>query len=105
MQGFAHNDVIKLKITRVTGPLWVETIGGRLISLTNTNDAMFWCFLWSPSEQTAEQTIEAQGIWDPSRLLWHYCNATKLTYELEIKTWTYGMWGKILLITYVMDAH
>ena len=51
-------------IFRVTGPLWVEFTGHGWIPLTKASDAELWCFLWSAPEQTFEQTIETQVIWD-----------------------------------------
>ena len=51
---------------RVTGPLilWGEFTGHWWIPLTKASDAERWCFLWSASEQTVEQTIEKLAIWD-----------------------------------------
>ena len=48
-----HDDVIKWKHFRLTGPLWGEFTGDRWIPLTKANDAGLWSFLWSASEQTA----------------------------------------------------
>ena len=45
-------------IFRVTGPLREEFTGHRWISLTKAND-----------EQTAEQTIETQVMWDAISLI------------------------------------
>ena len=42
----AHDDVIKWKHFRVTGPLCGEFTGHRWIPLTKTSDAEVWCFLW-----------------------------------------------------------
>ena len=42
---------------RVIRPLWGESTGHRWIPLTMASDAKLWCFLWSASEQTTEQTI------------------------------------------------
>ena len=55
-------------IVRVTGPLWGESTGHRLIPLTKASDAELWCFLWSAPQQTVRQIIEAPVIW----LLRHY---------------------------------
>ena len=56
--------VIKWKLFRVTGPLCGEFTGHRWIPLTKAGDAELWCFLWSATEQTLEQTIERLVIWD-----------------------------------------
>ena len=53
----------------VTGPLWGESTGHRLIPLTKVSDADRWCFLWSAPEQTVEQTIETPVIWDAIALI------------------------------------
>ena len=45
-----HDDVIKWKHFRVTGPLCGEFTGRRWISLTKASDAELWCFLWSAPE-------------------------------------------------------
>ena len=54
---------------RVTGPLWGESTGHRWIPFTKASDAVLWCFLWSVSEQTVEQTIETLVIWDAIALI------------------------------------
>ena len=51
-------------IFRVIGPLWGEFTAHRWIPLTKASDAELWCFLWSGTEQTAEQTIETPVNWD-----------------------------------------
>ena len=45
-----HDDVIKWKVFRVTGPLCGEFTGPRWIPRTKASDAELWCFLWSASE-------------------------------------------------------
>ena len=45
-----HDDVIKWKYFRVTGPLCGEFTGRRWIPLTKVSDALLWCFLWSVPE-------------------------------------------------------
>ena len=42
-----HDDVIKWKYFRVTGPLCGEFTGQRWIPLTKASDADLWCFLWT----------------------------------------------------------
>ena len=59
---YLHDDVIKWKHFRVTGPLWGQC--HRQIPPTKASDAELWCFLWSPPEQTVEQTTETLVIWD-----------------------------------------
>ena len=56
-------------IFRVSGPLCGEFTGDRWIPLTKASDAKLWCFLWSTPEQTVEQTIEMQVIWDAIALI------------------------------------
>ena len=51
-------------IFRVTCLLWGESIDGRWIPLTKDSDAELWYYLWFAPEQTVEQTIEMQVIWD-----------------------------------------
>ena len=41
---------------------------------TKASDAELWCFLWSTSEPTDEQTMETPVIWDAMPLLWRHCN-------------------------------
>ena len=65
----AHYDVIEWKIFRVTGPLWGESIGHRWIPLTKASDAELWCFRWTATDQTAEQTIKTPVIWDAIALI------------------------------------
>ena len=43
--------------------------GHRRIPLTNASDAKLWYLLWSMPEQTVEQTIETQAIWDAIALI------------------------------------
>ena len=64
-----HDDVIKWKHFRVTGPLWGESADHLWIPLTKASDAELWYFLWSAPEQTAEQTIEMSEIWDVIALI------------------------------------
>ena len=53
-----HDDVIKWKYFRVTGPLRGESTGHRWNPLTKASDAEPWRFLWSAHEHTFEQRIE-----------------------------------------------
>ena len=53
----------------VTGPLWGESTGHRWLPLTKASDAELRYFLWSVPEQTVEQTIETQVIWDAIALI------------------------------------
>ena len=64
-----HDDIIKWKKIRVTGPLWGESTGYRWMPLTKASDAELWCFLWSAPEQTVERTIETLVIWDAIALI------------------------------------
>ena len=61
--GEMHNDVIKLKHFRVTGPLWRESTGQWWIPLSKASDVELCSFLWSAPEQTGEQTLEMLVIW------------------------------------------
>ena len=56
------DNVIKWNMFRVTCPLRGESTGHRWIPLTKASEAELWCFLWSASEQTAEQTIKTSVI-------------------------------------------
>ena len=47
-------------IFRVIGPFW----GPWWNPLTKTSDAELWCSLWSAPEQTVQQTLKTQVIWD-----------------------------------------
>ena len=58
------------KIFGVTGLLCGEFTCHR----TKASDAELWCFLWSTSEPTDEQTIETQVIWDAIALIMGHCN-------------------------------
>ena len=64
----------KGNIFRVTGPLWGESTGDWLITLTKASDVELWCFLWSAPEQTVEQTFEMPVIWDASHPVWCLCD-------------------------------
>ena len=68
----AHDDVIKKKHFRVTGPLCGEFIGHWWIPLTRASDAVLWCFLWSAKRLSKQ----SWGWWfeTPSRSLWRHCN-------------------------------
>ena len=46
-----------------------ESTGHRWIPLIKASEAELWCFLWSVSEQTVEQTIETPVIWDAIELI------------------------------------
>ena len=70
-------------IFRVTGPLRGEFTGHRWIPLTKVSDAELWCFLWSPPEQTVEQTIGRLMM--PSRPLWRDGNGKTQLYLSLLK--------------------
>ena len=53
----------------ITDPLWWESTGHWWIPITNAGDTELWCFLLSVPEQTVEQTIETQVIWDATVLI------------------------------------
>ena len=55
-------------IFRITGPLWEESTRHRWIPLTKASEEELWCFLYLP-EQTVEQTIGTQVIWDAIALI------------------------------------
>ena len=56
-------------IFRVTGPLWGESTGDRLIPPKIASDAELWHFLWSALEQTVDITIKTPVIWDAIALI------------------------------------
>ena len=64
-----HDDVIKWKHFSRYWPLWEESTAHRWIPLVKVSDAKLWCFLWSATEQMAEQTMETPVIWDVTRSL------------------------------------
>ena len=68
-----HNDVIKWKNFRDTGPLCGEFTGYRWIPLTKASDAEFWCFDLCLNIRLSKQSW---GWWfqTPSHSLWHHCN-------------------------------
>ena len=63
----AHDDVIKWKDFPRYWPFvrWIH----QWIPLTKASDVELWWFLWSASEQTVEQTIKMQVIWDTIMLI------------------------------------
>ena len=67
-----HDDVIKRKHFRVTGPLWGESTGHSWMPFSKSSDARLWNFLWSTLEQTIEETIETAVIWDTTALIITY---------------------------------
>ena len=56
-------------IFRITGPLWGESTSLRWIPLTKASDAELWWFFLFVPEQTVEQTIKSQVIWDAVALI------------------------------------
>ena len=64
-------------ISRITGPVWGESTGHRWIPLAKANDAGFWCFLWSATEQRLRKLSRRRWFETPSRSLWRHCNAIK----------------------------
>ena len=64
-----HDDVIKWKHWRVTGPLWGECTVNRWIPLTKASDSEMCIFLWSAPKETVEQTIESLMIRDAIMLI------------------------------------
>ena len=61
-------------IVRVTGPLWGESTGRRLIPPQKASDAELGCFLWSAPEQKIAQTIQARWFETRSSSLWRHRN-------------------------------
>ena len=57
-----HDDVINWKHFPRYWSLVRETTGHQWIPITKASDTELWCFLWSASEQTAEQTLETPVI-------------------------------------------
>ena len=51
-------------IFRVTGHLCGEFTGPRWILHTKASNAVLWCYLWSASESTVEETIVRLVIWN-----------------------------------------
>ena len=64
-----HDEVIRWKHCRVTGPLCGEFTGHRWIPLTKASYAELLCFLWYAPEQMAEQAIEMPVISDAIELI------------------------------------
>ena len=64
-----HDDVIKWKHFPRYWLLLGEFTGDRWIPRTKASDAELWCFLWSASEPTVEQTMETLVIWDAIALI------------------------------------
>ena len=61
-------------IFRVTGLLWGESTGHRWIHLTKASVVEIWCFRWSASEQTVQQTIETPVIWNVIAFICRHSN-------------------------------
>ena len=64
-----HDDGIKWKHFSRHWHFVGKFTGHRWIPLTNASDAELWCFLWSASEQTVNQTIETPAFWDAVALV------------------------------------
>ena len=62
-----HDDVIKWKHFRITGPLWGE------VPLTKASDAGLWCFLWSAPDQKVEESKHWRFMMTWCSL-WGHCN-------------------------------
>ena len=84
-----HDDVIKLKHFRVTGPLWGESTDGFLTQspVTQSFDISFDLRQNKQlSEQSRRRWLETQ-----SRSLWRHCNCendvTALTFMFNSKSW------------------
>ena len=60
VKGDTESLKVKDNVFRIIGPFW----GDRWIPLMKAGDAELCCFLWSAPEQTVEQTVETQLIWD-----------------------------------------
>ena len=88
---YNHDDVMKWKIFRVTGPLGREFFGHRWIPLTKASDAELWCFLWS-----ARLSKQSWGWWfeTPSCSLWRHSDGfcTVSTGMLLVTCQTSGPW-------------
>ena len=56
-------------IFRVTDLLCGEFTGQRWLPRTKGSDAELWCFLWSASDPTFEQTMETPVVWDAITLI------------------------------------
>ena len=81
----SHDDVIKWKHFRVTGPLCVELTGHRGIPLTKASDAGFWWvfFICAWINGWAKNNREAGDLRRHRDHLWRHCNAhwyLQLTY-------------------------
>ena len=59
-----HDDVIKRRHFPRYWPFVRGIHRHRRIPLTKDSDAELWCFRWSATKQTVEQTFETPMIWD-----------------------------------------
>ena len=64
-----HDDVIKWQHFPHNWPFVRGIHRSPWIPLTKASDEELWYFLWSASEQTVEQTLEAPVIWDAITLI------------------------------------
>ena len=79
--GWRHDDVIKWKHFRITGPLWGEFTGDRWIPLTTASDAELWhffdlCLNRRLSKQSRRWWFEKQSrpLWCTLMKLWRLWN-------------------------------
>ena len=91
-----HDDVIKGKHFPRYCFLRLESTGHRWIPLIKASDAeQLWCFLWSASEHTIEQTIEMPVIWDAIAIITSHCN----DWRLWTRYWLVAWWHPAITLT------
>ena len=68
----AHDDVITWNSFLRYKPFMGESTSV-WIPVTKASSTDLWCFLWCTHEQTVEQTMELQVIWDTMLVIWCHC--------------------------------
>ena len=80
-----HDDVIKWKHFRVTGPLCGEFTGHRRILLTKASSAELWCnFFDLQLNKRLSKQSRRRWLETPSRWLWRHCNERNIVYEKRL---------------------
>ena len=86
-----HDDVIKWKVFRVSGPLFGEFTGHRSISRTKASDAELWWFVWSGLNRPLSKQLWDWWFEKPSHSLWRHCNVA-ISYTLCLFHWPVLAW-------------
>ena len=94
-QSTNHDDVIKWKHLRVTGPLWGESIGHRWFPSQRPVTQSFVVFFDLPLNKRLDKQSIRRWFETPSRSLWLHCiDHVHISWDvLQIGRWNYQTYG------------